>query len=85
VCSAIANKLVTSTGRFKVGAPQASILDMVSKLMGLPSTHSRYVMTYNQLTDHYNQARLLGASPTSALQDTFTVACMSPDVMGVGL
>ena len=85
VCSTIATKLVTTTGRFKVGAPQASILDMVGYLMGLPTSHSRYVVTYNQLTNHYNQARLLGASTTSALQDTFTVACMSPDVMGVGL
>ncbi len=87
VCSTIATKLVTTatTARFNVNAPQASILDMVHYLMGLPTTHSRYVVSYNQLTNHYNQARLLGATPAGALQDTFTVACMSPDVMGVGL
>jgi hypothetical protein len=87
VCSTIATKLVgtATTSRFKVNAPQASIFDMVQALMGLPPNHSRYLTTYNQLTDHYNQVRLLGASTTVALQDTLTVACMSPDVMGVGL
>ncbi len=85
LCSTIGSKLVSSTGRFKVGAPLAAITDMVHSMMGLSPMHSRSLAVYQQLSNHYDQARLLGASTTDALRDTFTVACMSPDVMGVGL
>ena len=85
LCSTIGTKLVTTTGRFKTGAPLASIQDMVYSMMGLSPAHSRSLSTYKQLSQHYDSARVLGASTTDALRDTFTVACMSPDVMGLGL
>jgi len=85
LCSTIASKLVTTTGRFPPTAPLAAINDMVHLLMGLSPAHSRSLATYKQLSQHYDNARLLGATTSEALRDTFTVACMSPDVMGVGL
>jgi hypothetical protein len=85
LCSTIATKLVTNTGRFKVTAPLAAINDMVHLMMGLSPAHSRSLAAYKQLSRHYDEARLLSASTTEALRDTFTVACMSPDVMGLGL
>jgi hypothetical protein len=85
LCSTIGTKLVSTTGRFKTTAPLASIQDMVYLMMGLSPAHTRSLASYKQLSTHYDNARLLGASITDALRDTFTVACMSPDVMGVGL
>ncbi|MET0795252.1 MAG: hypothetical protein ABW061_27280 [Polyangiaceae bacterium] len=85
LCSAIASKLVTNTGRFPPAAPYSAIFEMVHSLMGLPPSHSRSAAVYRQLSQHYENARLLSATTTEALRDTFTVACMSPDVMGLGL
>ena len=84
-CGTIASKLVTTTGRLLLRPDSAAITEFVQELMGLSASHPRFLVSYRQLLKHYDDARLLGATTTEALRDTFTVACMSPDVMGVGL
>lgn len=85
LCSTIATKLVGTTARFNPNTSATAVNDLVQLLMGLPPTHSRSLTANQQLTRHFNDARALGATATEAMRDTFTVACMSPDVMGVGL
>ncbi len=85
LCSAIGSKLVVTGGRFDPASSAPAIDDMVSKLMGLSAAHSRTAAIHDALSAHYAAARAAGASTTTALRDTFTVACMSPDVMAIGL
>ncbi len=85
LCGRITGKLVGAGLRFDPADPTTAIADMVSQLMALNPSHSRASVVQEQLSKHYAAARAAGASPGIALKDTFTVACMSPDVMGLGL
>jgi len=85
LCGKIAGKLVGTGLRFDPANAPAAIDDLVSALMGLSSAHSRAAAMHDALSKHFADARSAGASTLGALKDTFTVACMSPDVMGLGL
>jgi hypothetical protein len=55
---------------------------MVSGLMGLDSSRDAQPTTI--LASHYSTVLAAGSSPTVALKSTFTAACLSPWVAGVG-
>jgi hypothetical protein len=64
------------------GAVTTSIASMVHTLMGLDA--SRDAQPISILSAHYMSATGGGSSPTVALKSTFTAACLSPWVTGVG-
>ena len=53
--------------------------------MSLSSSHDRYQSTYTAFSTYYQQLRDDGVGAQNALRSVFTTACLSPDVMGVGL
>ena len=53
--------------------------------MGLPARHERYEHTLTLLTAHYDALRMAGEGNRFSTRAVFSLACMSPDVMGVGL
>ena len=58
---------------------------IVTKLMGIPEEHERYASTLAILNQHYEDLRTEGLNRTNRARGVFTLACMSGDVMGVGL
>ena len=84
-CKALAKKLVAAGQPFAPASSDLAISDMVSKLMGLSASHSRAEAIHQQLSEHFAAARAAGATQQNALRDTFTLACLSPDVMTLGL
>jgi hypothetical protein len=54
--------------------------------MGLHANHPRHDVALDALQAHYDEARAApGATPLLALRSAAMIACLSPDVMGVGL
>lgn len=82
LCTAIAAQVV-GKGAFKETNPPAAVQAIVGKVMGLGSSHSRYAAAVSAMTNHYT-AQLATKTPLAALQETFTLACMTPDAMAVG-
>jgi hypothetical protein len=72
--------------RFNPDALDASIKTIVVDVMGLPPSDPRHQGVYDLLTAHYAQAAAVqGVNRVQALRSTFTVACASPLLTGVGL
>jgi len=86
LCSRLATRLVARgpQGRFSPAAPQVALDEMVERLMGLDAQHPQHDGARATLSDHYEQA-LARSNPTTALRSAFIVACMSPQVMALGL
>jgi hypothetical protein len=92
VCESVATMLIDSktppTGALTWASsttPIAAIQDFVSILMSIEASDPRYDAAQTALMDHFNAAVSAGASKTTALQSAFTVACMSPSFIGVGM
>jgi hypothetical protein len=87
ICAYVAD-LVVDTGSsppYSSSTPDnvtTSIASMVHGLMGLDS--SRDAQPISILTSHYTSATGAGSTPTVAMKSTFTAACLSPWVTGVG-
>jgi len=86
MCLRLAARLVTSgaTARFSTANPEAALDAFVTDLMGLSAGHPRAVTVRGRLGAHYESAKT-STNPVNALRSAFTVACMSPEVMAVGL
>ncbi len=85
ICAALALKLVDngSSSPFLSTNSQKAIADMVHNLMGI--TGDRDASRIAILTSHFNAARATsGVTVSDALRSTFTLACLSPSVVGVG-
>ena len=85
VCGRLATVLVGPAGRFRPDESDAALDDLVEDLMGLSPSHPRHDATRRVLADHITDAANTGASPAAALESAFVLACLSPDVMGLGL
>ena len=87
LCDAVASKLVStsSTALFNPNLPDIALARLTQGLMGLPPSHPRYASSYAGLLNHLAQASTSGAAGTIAMRSTFTLACLSPDVMALGL
>ena len=88
ICAYAADLVVdtgTSSSLYTSSTPASvttSIAAMVSGLMGLDT--SRSAQPTSILASHYQSAVAAGAKPTVALKSTFTAACLSPWVTGIG-
>ena len=71
---------------FSSATPQTSIASMVTTVMGIPGSDSRYASLVGMLQDHFAAASATaGATPHDAMASTFTLACLSPTSVLVGL
>lgn len=88
LCLSIATSVVDAPGsKYSSHQSQVAISDFVYNLMGL--TGDRATPMLQLLTDHYNEALTEKGdagvvTPTVALRSTFTLACLSPYVVGLG-
>lgn len=86
VCEALAQVTVTGANPlFSFRDPQTALDNVVDRLMALPPEHPRRAEVLAALQGHYAEATAAGNAPREALRSAFTVACLSPDVMGMGL
>jgi hypothetical protein len=63
----------------------AAIANFVSNVMAIVPDDPRSAVMVQTLTDHYTQAIANAATPSDALKSTFVVACLSPNVAGIGM
>jgi hypothetical protein len=65
----------------------AAIQDFVENLMGIVPSDPRHSSAIALLRAHYDAAptTVVGTKPTDALKSTFTAACTSPTVLGIGM
>ncbi len=75
-------QMFTSTAQSNI---DTAIAFFVSNLMGIVGDDPRSPIMIGKLTDHYTQALANKAKPTDALKSTFVVACLSPNVAGIGM
>jgi hypothetical protein len=86
LCSLLATNLVDKPGtKFQTLQKDAAIKELVTALMGLPSTDPRTADMTAILTDHFTQAQASGVSAADAMRSTFTLACESPLAVSLGL
>jgi len=83
VCVALAGQLIDagSSSRWTSSSPQPAIADFVHLLMGVGAPRDATPLSI--LTDHFNAARA-GQGDSTALKSTFTLACLTPSVVGIG-
>jgi len=86
LCSRLSQRLVVrgAGGRFSPDAPERALDDLVQGLMGLDAGRPEHDSARATLGEHYRAARER-ENPVTALRSAFIVACMSPQVMGLGL
>ncbi len=89
LCLRIANKLVGNgeSGRIlRTDDVPGALATLVERLMGLHAGHPRHDGAMAALRTHFDEAAAApGGNAGVALRSTAMVACLSPDVMGVGL
>lgn len=84
LCNAVAPIAVTTTSRYKPS--DANVIEnIVAGLMGLPVGHSRHNLSVDALDDHVTAARAAGATAQDAVRSAFVAACMSTDVLALGM
>ncbi|MCB9524570.1 MAG: hypothetical protein H6702_14515 [Myxococcales bacterium] len=86
VCEAAGLVVITGANEeFPVRDVPTAIEAIVTRLMGLPAEHPRHAGAVAALSAHHAEALALGQNVNQALRAAFTLACLSPDVQGVGL
>lgn len=90
ICGLVANQVVDvpaaqGTSRYVSTDPTTAIADMVSTVMGIPLGDDRYATAISILTDNFNASKASGSNATDSLKATFTLSCISPSSVIVGL
>ncbi len=91
ICEDVANEIVDAktppAGAVTYSSSNyaAAITDFVATLMDIVPDDPRSQVMIGKLTDHYNAALANKATNTDALKSTFVVACLSPNVAGIGM
>ena len=86
VCQEVARLVVRGDNAvFPVNRPAQAITSMVNRLMALSTQPERAERVHEALTAHFEAAQQTGVNRQNALRSTFIGACLSPDVMGIGL
>ncbi len=84
ICANIAPRAVTIGSPFDPSNPEAAIGAMVTDLMGVPPNDPRHDALRDALRRHYDESVDAYGRAIVALQSTFTVACQSPTITGIG-
>ena len=90
MCGLIANQVIDvkapATSRYVSTDPTTAITDFASTVMGLPPSDPRSAPAIQILTNHFMTASATsGIKATDALKSTFTLACIAPSSVIVGL
>ncbi len=89
ICRLVADQLVdvkTPPSRYSSLKPADAITDFVATVMGLVSSDPRAAQAQAILTDNFAASqKTTGVSATDALKATFTLACIAPSSVIVGL
>ena len=91
ICENVANMVIDSktppAGAVTYAStdPTGAIASFVSDIMGVVADDPRSAVMTQMLTDHNNNALKNAATKTDALKSTFVVACLSPNVAGIGM
>lgn len=86
VCEAAARVVVVrGDPRFSPDDPERTLDALVGELMALTAEEARYAEVRRGLAAHYEAAVGAGFDARDGLRSAFTLACLSPEVMGVGL
>lgn len=91
VCEAVAAALINNRNidsgaiGFSPADLPGAIEYLVTRLMGLPPDHPRHAGAVAALAAHHAEADAQGLGPIGGLRAIFVLACLSPDVQGVGL
>ncbi len=91
LCRSFADYVIDSTvtgkpSRYQSKMPDAAVADMVQTVMGIVPSDARHAALLQILGDHYAKAsKTVGITAVDALKSTFTLACMSPTSLSMGL
>lgn len=87
VCEAVARTVVVNgrTAQFSGATPNRTIERIVNQLMALESDPNRSDEVQAVLRTHFDEARAANVSQLESLRSVFSIACVSPDVTGMGL
>jgi hypothetical protein len=80
-----AAKAIPNVKTWSSANPDAAIADLVGTLLSLPPSDARAPQATAILKEHFTSAIAQKASAGDALKSTFTTACLSPSMLGVGL
>jgi hypothetical protein len=91
VCEAVAAQVIDvaaaapGTRHWSSADPDVAIKDFVQIIMALTPSDPRSAPAEALLQEHFASAKQSGASAADALKSTFTVACLSPSAVGIGM
>jgi hypothetical protein len=92
ICETIATQVIDPQPAAPAGVktwagaqPDAAIADFVAIIMALPPSDPRASQAQTLLKAHFTAATQTGASATDSLRSTFTIACLSPSSVSIGL
>ena len=85
ICQTISTSLAAYPSFHTPSDYNKRIENYVIHIMGLPSSHPRYESSKDSIDKIYKFSQDNGLSHTEALAHSFVFACMSPDLLGLGL
>lgn len=87
VCGLVANQVidVTTGSKYSSQNADAALDDFVATVMNVAPSDARAAEARAILADNYAAAIKANATPTAALKSTFTLACLAPSSVLVGL
>ena len=87
VCRLVADQVVDvgMTPKYSSKSVDAAIADFVATVMGVPPGDPRSAAAVAILKDNYTMDIAAKATPTDSLKSTFTLACIAPSSIAMGL
>ena len=93
ICEAVAGmtidvpgtKQIPNVKQWSSAQPDAAITDFVQLVMGLAPSDARTAPAMALLKAHFTAATQTGASASDSLKSTFTLACLAPSSVSIGL
>lgn len=88
ICALVANQLIdlpTGTSRYDSTKPDVAIADFVATVMNIAPSDPRSAQMVGVLEDNFTAGKAAGSNATDSLKATFTLACIAPTSVVVGL
>jgi hypothetical protein len=92
ICEDVATRVIDpaaptpGAARWSSADPDTAIADFVARVMALPPSDERAAAAASVLKSHFTSALAApGVTATDALRSTFTVACLAPSTVTMGL
>ncbi len=88
ICGLVAEQVVdakTGTSKYSSQDAEGALSDFITTVMNLPASDARATPARAILADNYAASIQAKATPTDALKATFTLACLAPSSVLVGL